>query len=162
VDEVLWVEGDPAIRLAIVLKPRGDDWLKDDLLLIKRAGVETLVSMLEPHEAVWLGLGNEPQLAEEVGLNFLSYPIRDVHVPANVTTFRTFVAGLADRLRAGERIGLHCRGSVGRAPLTAACTLIHLGWKAEDAITALRAARGYPIPDTEEQRHWILNYRAAT
>jgi protein-tyrosine phosphatase len=164
VDEVFWVEGDPAVRLAIVLCPRGDNWLKDDLLLIKRGGarggLETLVSMLEPHEAVWLGLGEERQLAEEIGLNFLSYPIRDVHVPANVTTFRAFVADLANRLHAGERIGLHCRGSVGRAPLTAACTLIHLGWKAEDAIAAIRAARGYPIPDTEEQLRWILNYKA--
>jgi len=160
VDEVLWVEADPTIRLAIVLCPRGDNGLRDSLLQIRRAGVETLVSMLEPHEAIWLGLSDEKQLAGQVGLHFLSYPIRDVHVPANVTTFRAFVAGLADRLRAGEHIGLHCRGSIGRAPSTAACTLIHLGWKAEDAIAAIRAARGYPIPDTEEQLRWILNYKA--
>jgi protein-tyrosine phosphatase len=160
VDEVFRVEGDPAVRLAIVLCPRGDDLLKDNLLLIQRSGVQTLVSMLEPHEAIWLGLGEEQQLAEEVGLNWLSYPIRDVHVPADVKTFRAFVAGLADRLRAGEQIGLHCRGSIGRAPLTAACALIHLGWKAEDAISSIRAARGYPIPDTEEQLRWILHYKA--
>jgi hypothetical protein len=160
VDEVLWVEGDPAIRLAIVLKPRGDDWLKDDLINFKRSGVDTLVSLLEPDEAIWLGLGDERRLAEEAGLTFLSYPIRDVHVPNDVKSFRAFVAGLAERLRAGERIGMHCRGSVGRAPTTAACTLIHLGWKAQDAIDAIEAARGYPIPDTEEQLRWILRYKA--
>jgi protein-tyrosine phosphatase len=160
VDGVLWVEGDPAIKLAIVLKPRGDDWLKDDLLFIKRSGVETLVSLLEPDEAIWLGLGEEKQFAEEAGLSFLSYPIRDVHVPADVKTFRAFCAGLADRLRAAEHIGLHCRGSIGRAPTTAACTLIHLGWKAKDALAAIQTARGYPIPDTEEQLRWILNYQA--
>jgi protein-tyrosine phosphatase len=160
VDAVFWVEGNPAVRLAIVLCPRGDNCLKDDLLLIKRGGVETLVSMLEPHEAIWLGLGDERRLAEEIGLNWVSCPIRDVHVPSDVKSFRAFVASLADRLRAGERIGLHCRGSIGRAPLTAACTLIHLGWKAQDAIAAIRAARGYPIPDTEEQLRWILSYKA--
>ena len=159
-EEVLWVKGDSAINLAIVLKPRGDDWLKDDLALIKRRGVDTLVSLLEPEEAVWLGLGDEGPLAEEVGLQFLSYPIRDVNVPKDVATFRAFVTGLAERLRAGERIGMHCRGSVGRAPTTAACTLIHLGWTARDALSAIEAARGYPIPDTEEQRRWILNYKA--
>jgi protein-tyrosine phosphatase len=160
VNEVLWVERDPAIKLAIVLCPRGDDWLKDDLRYIKRAGVDTLVSLLEPQEAIWLGLGDERQLAEEVGLSFLSYPIRDVHVPADMKSFRTFCAGLADRLRAGEHIGLHCRGSIGRAPTTAACTLIHLGWKAKDALGAIQKARGFPIPDTEEQLRWILNYNA--
>jgi hypothetical protein len=163
VDEIFWVEGDPAIKLAIVLKPRGDNELKDDLINFKRGdlpggGIDILVSLLEPEEAIWLGLGDERRLAEEAGLVFLSYPIRDVHVPENVHTFRAFVAGLAERLRAGERVGMHCRGSIGRAPTTAACTLIHLGWKAHDALDAIETARGYPIPDTEEQRRWILRF----
>ena len=158
-DEVLWVEGDPAIKLAIVLKPRGDDWLKDDLNNLERGGIDTLVSLLEPEEAIWLGLADERRLAEEAGLTFLSYPIRDVHVPDNMQSFRAFVANLAELLRAGERIGLHCRGSIGRAPTTAACTLIHLGWKAQDALDAIETARGYPIPDTEEQRRWILHFK---
>ena len=159
-DDVLWIEADPPVALAIVLKPRGEDWLKDDLQLIKKSRVETLVSLLDPDEANVLGLGDERRLAEEVGLRFLSYPILDVHVPADAKSFRAFVAGLADRLRAGERIGMHCRGSVGRAPLTAACTLIHLGWKAPEALAAIQAARGFAIPDTEEQLRWILNYKA--
>jgi protein-tyrosine phosphatase len=160
VDDVFWIEGNPSPNLAIVLCPRPDGGLKEDLAHIQQSGVETLVSLLDGEEAHWLGLGDEGRLAEEVGLRFLSYPILDVHVPANINTFREFVAGLADRLRAGERIGMHCRGSIGRAPLTAASTLIHLGWKARDAIAAIQAARGYPVPDTEEQRRWILNYKA--
>jgi hypothetical protein len=160
VDEVFWVKGDPQVRLAIVLKPHGDDSLKDDLVSFKMSGVDTLVSLLEPDEAIWLGLADERRLAEKAGMTFLSYPIQDVHVPENVKTFRAFVADLASRLRAGERIGMHCRGSIGRAPTTAACTLVHLGWKAQDAIDAIKAARGYPIPDTEEQLRWILRYKA--
>ena len=159
-ETVFWAEGTAPGRLAIALCPRGDDSLNDDLTHIKRSGVETLVSLLEPEEVIWLGLGDEAQTAEEVGLHFLSYPIRDVHVPSDVKSFRVFVAGLAGRLRTGGRIGLHCRGSIGRAPLTAACTLIHLGWDAANAIVAIRSARGFPIPDTEEQLRWILNYKA--
>jgi protein-tyrosine phosphatase len=146
--------------LAIVLRPQGDDLLVDDLLQIKLCGVQTLVSMLDPTEAIWLGLGEEGPLAEEVGMHFLSYPILDVHVPANIDTFRAFVSGLADRLRAGERIGVHCRGSIGRSTVAAACTLIHLGWKAKDALAAIQTARGCEVPDTREQRRWILNYQA--
>jgi protein-tyrosine phosphatase len=160
VDEVFWIEGNPPVPLAIVLCPRGGSLLEDELSEIARSGVQTIVSLLELDEADWLGLGQEGALAEQLGMNFLSYPIQDVHVPANLQSFRTFASGLADRLRAGERIGMHCRGSIGRAPLTAACTLIHLGWGAQDALAAIGAARGYEIPDTTEQLRWILKYRA--
>jgi protein-tyrosine phosphatase len=105
-------------------------------------------------------LGQEGPLAEAAGMRFLSYPILDVHVPANVASFRAFVAGLADRLRGGERIGAHCRGSIGRSTVTAACTLIHLGWNAKQALGAIEVARGCAVPDTEEQLRWILNYKA--
>ncbi|MGD0348580.1 MAG: hypothetical protein ABSA85_17595 [Terracidiphilus sp.] len=159
-DLVFWIEGNPPVPVAIVLCPCGGKVLKDELREIARSGVQTLVSLLEPEEADWLGLGEEGSLAEQMGMHFLSYPIQDVSVPASMVAFRTFISGLADRLRAGERVGLHCRGSIGRSPLTAACTLIHLGWNAQDALAAIQAARGCSIPDTKEQLRWVLNYKA--
>ena len=160
VDNVLWIEGSAPAGLAIVLRPRGDDGLKDDLADIKRSGVDTLVSLLEANEARWLGLAAEGPLAEQAGMLFLSYPILDVHVPDDVATFREFVANLAARLRSGDRIGVHCRGSIGRSTVTAACALIHLGWKAKEALAAIQQARGCLVPDTDEQRRWILKYKA--
>ena len=159
-DGVFWIEGNLPAAFAIVLCPQGGDGLKDEMFHLRQSGVETLVSMLDKTEAVWLGLAKEAELAREAGMQFLSYPILDVHVPANINTFRLFAADLAARLRAGERIGIHCRGSIGRAPLTAACTFIHLGWKPKDALAAIQAARGFPIPDTKEQLRWVLNYKA--
>lgn len=158
-ESVFWIEGKPPAPLAIVLCPRGGRALKDELRRMARSGVQMLVSLLEPEEADWLGLGEEGPLAEKLGMNFLSYPIQDVSVPASESEFRHFVSGLANRLRGGERIAMHCRGSIGRSPLTAACTLIHLGWNVKDALAAIEAARGYPIPDTREQLQWILNYK---
>ena len=158
--DVFWIEGNPPVPLAIVLCPHGDRSLKDDLLAYKRSKVETLVSLLEVREIAWLGLQKEGALAERIGMRFLSYPIPDVHFPPDVLTFRSFVTDLAVRLRAGERIGMHCRGSIGRAPLTAACTLIHLGWTAMAALAAIERARGCMIPDTEEQLRWVLQYKA--
>ena len=159
-DSVLWIEGNPPVGLAIVLRPREGEWLREDLGFIKRCGVNTLVSLLEPSEAHWLGLEKEGPLAEEAGMHFISYPILDVHVPDDEETFRAFVQGLAGRLSAGEKIGVHCRGSIGRSTVAAACTLIHLRWKAKDALAAIQEARGCYVPDTTEQRRWILNYRA--
>lgn len=159
-NDVFWIESTPPISLAVVLCPREGESLEDDLLRYKQNGVDVLVSLLDPNEALWLGLKDEGPLAEGAGISFLTFPILDAHVPGNIATFRAFVAGLADRLRAGERIGVHCRGSIGRATVTAACTLIHLGWKAKDALRAIQAARGCEVPDTAEQLRWIRNYKA--
>jgi protein-tyrosine phosphatase len=157
---VFWIDGEPRVRLAVVLRPRPEDWLEEDLRRYSDSGIQTLVSLLEPREAAWLGLSLEETLAYQVGMEFLNYPIPDVHVPDSTARFRAFVSGLADGLRADRSVGVHCRGSVGRSTVTAACTLIHLGWKADAAIEAIQRARGCDVPDTEEQRKWILNYKA--
>jgi protein-tyrosine phosphatase len=157
---IFWIEGEPAAPLAIVLCPYGGQRLEDELLAMKRAGIETLVSLLEKDEAVMLGLGEESALADSIGMQFLSHPIPDTHVPHDTGAFREFVADLAERLRAGEHIGVHCRGSIGRATVTAACTLIELGWAPKAALAAIEAARGCPVPDTQQQQEWILRYKA--
>jgi protein-tyrosine phosphatase len=156
---IFWIKGSPEARLAIVIRPHGDDLLEDELLRIKQSGIQTLVSMMEDWEADSLGLADEGQLARQIGLQFLTFPIPDTRVPADAATFRSFVSGLADRLSAGEHIGIHCRGSIGRSTVAAACALMHLGWSARDALAAIEDARGYPVPDTQEQEDWILRYK---
>jgi protein-tyrosine phosphatase len=158
--DIFWIDGEPPPGLAIVLRPRGGDWLEDELHRMKRGGIEILVSLLESEEASELGLVEEDSLAAKIGLSYLSHPIPDRHTPPDLAAFRHLVKGLADRLRAGQLIGIHCRGSIGRATVTAACTLIDLGWKPERALMAIEAARGCIVPDTPEQRDWILRYKA--
>lgn len=161
--DIFWIgstRDEMGSTLAIVLRPRGDDWLEDELQRLKRSGIQTLVSMLEPWEADGLGLAREGSLAEHAGLNFLSYPIPDRQTPSNLSAFREFAARLADRVRSGEHVGVHCRGSIGRSTVLAASVLIHLGWRTREALVAIEAARECPVPDTEEQRSWILGYEA--
>ena len=159
-NDIFWIKGNPPVPLAIVLCPLGGDGLRDELLELKRGGIETLVSLLRHDEAIMLRVDREGPIAEKIGLRFLSHPIPDVHVPPNTAGFQAFVANLANRLRAGEHIGVHCRGSIGRATVTAACTLIQLGWTAKAALAAIEAARGLSVPDTQEQEDWILCYKA--
>jgi protein-tyrosine phosphatase len=159
-NEIFWINGDPPPPLAVVLRPRGDDWLQDELLRMKQGGIQILVSLLEEEEAASLGLAQEGSVANQIGMQFVCFPIPDVHVPPNLDSFRKFAEGLASRLQAGVSVGVHCRGSVGRATVTAACTLIQMGWKPEIALQAIAAARGLAVPDTQEQRDWILNYKA--
>jgi protein-tyrosine phosphatase len=157
-NEIFWIDGNPPTSLAVVLRPRGGEWLEEEMKRFKRGGIHTVVSLLEEEEADWLGLAQEGPLAAQLGMEFLSFPIPDTHVPHNLGAFRAFVVGMANRLRHGEHVGVHCRGSIGRSTITTAAALIHLGWKPAAALSAIKKARGCPVPDTDEQRDWILHY----
>jgi protein-tyrosine phosphatase len=162
VQDIFWispVNRGPQLPLAIALRPHGGKELEGELRRIKKAGIHTLVSLLEDWEAEYLGLSNEAPLAKHVGLAFLSHPIPDRQTPPDAATFRIFVADLTRRLHAGESIGVHCRGSIGRSTVLAACVLIHLGWSPVGALAAVATARGCLVPDTPEQRDWILRYQ---
>ncbi|HEX8810419.1 MAG TPA: hypothetical protein VF742_00375 [Terracidiphilus sp.] len=156
--DVFWIGGDNAPSLAIVLRPRGEDWLEEEMRRLKQSGIHAVVSMLEMEEAASLGLANEAAEANSAGLQFLSFPIADRELPHDIAAFRKFVFGLAERLKADERIGIHCRASIGRATIASACTLIQLGWSPQAALTAIEKARGVSVPDTAEQAAWIERY----
>jgi protein-tyrosine phosphatase len=161
VSEIYWLGTRPKVTLAVVSCPRGDEKLKSDLFELKGGGIDTIVSLLEKDEAAWLGLGDEGPLAEHTGLNFISFPIPDANVPLDPASFKRFVAELASRVIAGEKIGIHCRGCIGRATVLTACTLIQLGFTPDTALATVQAARGCAVPDTLEQERWILHYRPA-
>ncbi len=148
-----------APRLAIVLRPRGGRFLRSEIMKFKEAGIRILVSLMEANEAVSFGLAEEPQIAEELGLMFMPFPMRDHSIPKDPVSFRGFVQDLAERLKAGRTVGIHCQGSIGRATVTAACALIHLGWKPAAALAAIQEARGCQVPDMQEQEDWILSYK---
>ena len=154
-NDIFWIAD---TGLAIVLRPRGDDWLENDLQRIQMAGIQIIVSTVENWEARSLGLAKEADIAQHLGMHFISYPIQDRSVPADREDFTHFVSMLVRRLHAGEKIGVHCRGCVGRSTVVAASTLIKFGWSAERALDEIEVARGCSVPDTEEQRDWILAF----
>lgn len=158
-ENIFWIDS-PTQRtgLAVVACPHGGDHLEDELRHLQRQGIETIVSMLEHWEARSLGLGMEDEICEQLGLKFLSFPLPDRSTPSNREEFDSFVTSLARRLQAGEKIGVHCRGCIGRSTVVAACTLVKLGWPSEQALDAIEVARGCAVPDTEEQREFILDF----
>jgi protein-tyrosine phosphatase len=154
-NDVFWIAD---TGLAIVLRPRGDDWLENDLERIRMAGIQTIISTIEPWEARELGLADEGPAVERLGMRFISYPLRDRSVPSDRGAFAEFVFKLGQRLQAGEKIGVHCRGCIGRSTVVTASTLIKLGWTPEHALDEIEVARGCSVPDTEEQRDWIIDF----
>ena len=53
--ELYWVDGPWAGKLAMAARPRGGDWLEDDLSSWKQAGTDTVLSLLTPEEEEDLG-----------------------------------------------------------------------------------------------------------
>jgi protein-tyrosine phosphatase len=153
---VYWIPHSRKPRLAIVARPRAENRLEDDLLRLKSEGIDILVSLLEEDEAIDLGLAQERRLAEKSGLEFLSYPIPDRTTPADRKDFCKLISYLADAIRARRHVGVHCRGSIGRSTVTTAAVLVELGLAASQALPIIELARGCTVPDTEEQRRWIL------
>jgi protein-tyrosine phosphatase len=146
-----WING----QLAIVLRPWGDEYLDNEMLALRSAGLDVVVSMLQKDEARMLGLAEEEASAKRAGLIFANFAIQDGSVPHDKQSFHEFLTTLEDHLASGRRIGIHCRGSIGRAPLTTASLLIRSGIPPERAWSHIAASRDCPVPDTEEQRKWV-------
>lgn len=155
-----WIETGNQLRLAIVPRPRGGDWLQDELVLMKRAGVDVLVSMLQVDEATELGLSREATACEAAGIVFQSFPVPDRETPPSIISFTRFIEGLRTEVHAGRSVAVHCRASIGRSSVLLAALLCAEGFTAEDAFRRLSAARGLQVPDTPDQVHWIERFAA--
>lgn len=150
-------------QLAIVSRPGGGDGLDREMLALRDAGIDLVVSLLETEEAAKLGLQQEADAAHQVGVAFIRFAIRDHSVPVNPEEFLTFLAELERRLGAGKRIGIHCRACIGRSSVVAASLLIRSGVPHEAAWTQVTNVRGCMVPDTDEQMAWVnRNIKAKT
>ena len=146
------------VRLAITPRPRGKDWLEDDIRFVQRAGVDVLVSALTPAEAEELGLLEESQFCQSNGLEFLSFPIEDRSVPSSFNEIDGLLNSVTDYLRNGKAVGVHCRAGIGRSSMIVASVLIRNGLSVDSAFSAIQEARGCSVPDTPEQRQWVERY----
>jgi protein-tyrosine phosphatase len=142
-------------RLAIILRPRGGDWLRDDIISAHKHGVTIMVSLLTSAEVVELGLENEHRVATECGLEYYNCAIPDRSVPSDPGEFTEVARSLLEKVRGGAYVAIHCRMSIGRSALLAAALLILTGVSAEQALERVSAARGVPVPDTVRQRFWL-------
>ncbi len=150
-----WIDTGTDLRLAIVPRPRGRDWLEDELRAIRRAGIDVLVSMLTSEEMDELGLAKEAEFCTLEGISFRWFPVADREVPVSHADFAAFLTELQDDLRAGKSVAVHCRASIGRASLLLASLLSAEGLSPTDAFARITAARGLQVPDTPEQVRWV-------
>lgn len=156
--DVYWINGPWPGKLAILARPRGADWLEDEIAGWKNAGVDVVVSLLTRGEDSELGLVDERELVQLHGLTFISFPIADYNVPTSITELRQLVSNLEQSLKRGDSVGIHCRQGIGRSSLVAACVLVTSGESPSSAFQNISSARGRSVPDTSEQRDWVTTF----
>jgi len=156
--EVSWIPTPGPGRLAILPHPRGDEWLADELRSLKDQGATLLVSLQEEDEAEDLGLKDEPRLCGEAGLRFRRFPIPDHSVPPLDQTTFDFIEELARGVKSGQSVAVHCMAGIGRSGLICISVLIALGVEPVAAMDAASAARGFALPETDEQCLWLHDY----
>ena len=158
---VFWINPGANGRLGIVQRPRGNEWLHDDLTALRHDGVDILVSMLTRTEAIELGLAREQVLCETLGIEFRSFPILDHSVPTAHREMHELAEALATERRHGKNIGAHCCAGIGRSSLLLAAVLCTEGISPERAFCLISKGRGLQVPDTAEQVEWLAGFANA-
>ncbi len=153
--EVFWIPGPWPGRLAVSARPRGGDWLEDEVRGWRRAGIDVVVSLLTPEEERELELSDEGRLARMHGIRFVSFPVVDRGVPSSLPDTVTVLGDLRNALQAGKNVAIHCRQGIGRSALIAGGILVAAGVEPHTALEMVGSARGLTVPETPEQRDWV-------
>ena len=86
------------------------------------------------------------------------FPIPDYGVPADRDAFLDLVRTIAERLRARERVLIHCGAGIGRTGTLAVCVLRALGMTQDEAYEAVTDAGSGPETSAQEELvQWVAD-----
>lgn len=153
--KIYWIhQFDIDARLGIMARPRGNDWLENEIIQLKKQHVSTLVSLLESDEIYELGLKQENVLCEKHGIKYINFPIPDRDVPKYENDVNVLISQLIKSLDAGS-IVVHCRMGIGRSSIIAGALLLAAGIKFGNIFDSISTVRGMKVPDTDKQSDWL-------
>ncbi len=141
--------------LYIMSKPTGGEYLSDDIAYLARNGISHVVSLLEHSEASELGLSREEDTCASHGISFEQFPVTDRSTPESIQQFSASLARSHEYLLSGAHLVAHCRAGIGRSGIYTTSLLIRHGYTTQDAFALVSQARGFTIPDTQEQIEWV-------
>ncbi len=156
--KLYWITNSSPGRLAISARPRGGDWLEEEIEGWRKQGVDVVVSLLTLSENEELDLKDEASFSKAKGIRFVSFPIEDRGVPLSSAKVGQLVAQLGAEIQQGKSVAIHCRQGIGRSSLISASLLISAGEDIEQTLKAISKARGLEVPETVEQRRWLEQF----
>lgn len=148
-------------RLAISICPGKVDhkWNRNldyDLEMIKNDGIQVIVCLLEWSEMKMLEIPDYPTRAQEGGLLFYHFPVKDRRAPTD-KEIAVLIPIIINHLSVGQHVLVHCRGGLGRAGTVCGCCLGHFGYSGKGAIELVRRQRPGAI-QTKSQYNCVFNY----
>jgi protein-tyrosine phosphatase len=134
--------------------------LGDETTAWREAGIDVVVSLLEPEEEAQLVLEGEATAAAASRIDFKSFPIPDRGVPASREAVAELASDIVEALDAGRNVAVHCRQGIGRSGMIVGGVLVAAGTELSSALRAVTGSRGVEVPETEEQRRWLSEFAA--
>jgi len=117
----------------------------------------TVVCLAPRDEVAELAPDYHAALAHDsLPFRWMNVPMRNFGLPEDPAAFRRDIAAIAQGLRAGDVVLLHCAAGLGRTGSAAACLLKALGVDAREALQRVRDAGSNP--QNAEQSglvHWF-------
>lgn len=158
ISDIYWINhpfiGDN--KIGTMARPRGDDWLENEIKWLKLKEIDCLISVLESSEIWELKLEKEEELCSLYQIEFINFPIKDVSIPYEEKEFIKLTELLVDKIKKGKKIVVHCRMGIGRSSMLVASVMIKMGCKAINVFDIIKKYRKLNVPDTEEQKKWVL------
>jgi protein-tyrosine phosphatase len=155
---IYWITGSGPLHLAIMPRPEGGSEMHQDIRNLQIESVDILVSLLTAEEVEELDLTEEPHVCAAHGIEYRSFPIADHSVPISYLAVLDFASRLAQELKAGKAIAIHCYAGIGRSSLMAACVLVLNGKSPIEAFNQIREVRGCHVPETAAQFAWVESF----
>lgn len=156
VTKIHWIHRfDNAASLGIMARPRGDDWLDEEIVNRKKQKVGLLISLLEKNEIFELGLRQQEMLCKKYGIDYIHFPIADRDTPKTGDKVDWLINEIITKITAGHSAVVHCRMGIGRSSIIAGSVLLKAGLKADSIIENICKVRGLKVPDTDKQLNWL-------
>jgi atypical dual specificity phosphatase len=122
--------------------------LEEDLDFLHREEVRVIVSLLE----------STSNLVEygQAGFEAHHFPVEDFTAP-DLEQVAEACAIIENSLARGSRVLVHCNAGIGRTGAILACSLVHRGESAEEAVRRVRQRRPYSL-ETSSQVDVVYRY----
>jgi protein-tyrosine phosphatase len=120
-------------------------------------GVALIVTLVGEWEVDFLGLRDLEHRAHERGIEALHFPIAPFSTPASPEALRSLVDHILAVARAGHAVAIHCWAGLGRTGMVAACCLVSLGFRPDEAIVLVREQRPGSV-ETVGQEDFIATF----
>jgi ADP-ribosylglycohydrolase len=98
-----------------------------------------------------------PEAMSRNGIELIRYPIEDANIPTDKVALGELLMSIEDRLAAGKRVVVACRGGLGRTGTVVGCLLRDAGLDGPAAMAVTRKSRHDTI-ENDRQEAFVLGW----